>query len=144
MGLASFVRAAATAALLTEVGAAQAQPAGRRSMPAADREVIMRAVGDHLRDSVSARYRWPQASTDPDEVGYCGFVNAKNAFGAYVGFVPFFIIGGRSNGPRGDGRYFVTDVRLAVEDGADPASQLVRRMCMSIGYDPSILPPEGH
>jgi len=125
---------AASALLLTD--------APRRPMPAADRGVIEAAVGEQLRDAESARFRWPLASAEPDEIGYCGFVNAKNVYGAYVGFRPFYILGYRRNGPRGDGRYVVDEVRIADEDAEALDSIVVQRMCRETGYDISRPPPE--
>lgn len=128
--------------LLVFAAASSFADAPRRPMPPPDRAVIQSAVGERLRDAESARYRWPLASPDPDEVGYCGFVNAKNAFGAYVGFRPFFVLGYRRNGPRGDGRYVVDQVHIAAEDAEASAAAVVERMCREIGYDISRLPPD--
>lgn len=133
MDLAMLTLLAATAA------AALATESPRRPMPPRDRAIISAAIGARLRDGESARYRWPDEY--PDGAIYCGFYNAKNAFGAYVGFLPFMILGVHANGPRGDGRYIVSEMRLATEDPDDAASGIVRRMCAENGFDLSQIPP---
>jgi hypothetical protein len=52
-----------------------------------------RVVGHALRDPSSAQWmnrRKVQLPGDPRRVAVCGQVNAKNAFGGYVGYTPFF------------------------------------------------------
>src|SRR5436305_1651171 len=59
------------------------------------KRAIMAQVGDKLKDGASARYRWlPEKKGG---VSYCGFVNAKNSYGAYAGWAPFYILGAHSN-----------------------------------------------
>lgn len=89
-----------------------------------DRRAIVAAVGDRLRDGESARWRWPEYR---NEVVYCGFVNARNAFGAYAGFEQFHILGTRMN----SGRYWVSRISLR-GDGLDEAA--ISRLCLRAGY----------
>lgn len=119
--------------------AALAPDSPRRALPPRDRAIISAAIGAQLRDGESARYRWP--AEYPDGAIYCGFYNARNGFGAYVGFLPFMVLGVHANGPRGDGRYVVTEIRLATEDPADTATGIVRRMCTENGFDVTRIPP---
>lgn len=53
-------------------------------------QFIRDQVGLQLLDGSTAQYRWPDYNRD--SITYCGFVNAKNAYGGYVGFRPFKII----------------------------------------------------
>jgi hypothetical protein len=53
-----------------------------------------RALGNQLKDSESARYEDVVAvSTKDDGRVVCGWVNAKNSYGGYVGFLPFYVAG---------------------------------------------------
>ncbi|WP_339696158.1 hypothetical protein [Celeribacter baekdonensis] len=53
--------------------------------------VIHAAIGKELKDPYSAKFEDFQASIDHmSMVHVCGYVNAKNSFGAYSGRVPFY------------------------------------------------------
>ena len=80
------------------------------------RAEIERIVAHDLRDPASAQFRneYRLVSSDGDEA-FCGEVNAKNAFGGYNGFVPFYYQPTRDLVVRADG------------DGADP--QIVQWGC---------------
>lgn len=47
---------------------------------------IQRKLDLELIDGASARYLWPKRT---DSSAYCGFVNAKNSLGGYVGWKLF-------------------------------------------------------
>lgn len=51
------------------------------------------AIADQLRDPDSAKFIGVLGShpKDSEDVMVCGFVNAKNAFGGYVGKTPFYV-----------------------------------------------------
>ena len=48
-------------------------------------------VGNELRDSATAKWKdfTPYIGKDGRKYGVCGYLNAKNAFGAYIGWTPF-------------------------------------------------------
>ena len=55
-------------------------------------KAIEEAIGRELKDPYSAVYEGLRASVDSVEmVHVCGFVNAKNSFGAFSGRTPFYI-----------------------------------------------------
>lgn len=74
------------------------------SLTPVQRELVESAVSFDLRDPDSARFRGMRAeeaklSNGVVRVSVCGEVNAKNAFGAYVGFRPFgaILLDGKSH-----------------------------------------------
>lgn len=50
---------------------------------------IKEAVGRELNGPFSAQYDWQPIKND---TVYCGWVNAKNPFGAYAGYKPFMVL----------------------------------------------------
>lgn len=46
-----------------------------------------------LKDGASAQFRNESVHVQKDRTIFCGEVNAKNAYGAYTGFVPFVVVG---------------------------------------------------
>jgi hypothetical protein len=69
------------------LAAATAEQIPRR-LSAAEKAQIATLVQAELKDPESARFRWPRLR-DPSGLSYCGWVNAKNALGGYVGFRPY-------------------------------------------------------
>lgn len=54
-------------------------------------EVVRKGMEDRLKDADSAKFRNVRIGTDSTGMKLvCGEVNAKNGFGAYVGFVAFY------------------------------------------------------
>ena len=72
-----------------------------------DYALIKSRVGQNLKDAESARWSLPERR---HWVHYCGWVNAKNGFGAYAGWTPFHA--------------------LVVKNGDDP---------VIINFDPSLI-----
>ena len=57
---------------------------------ALDLEGAKRQIADRLRDPESVRFRGLYTVPFDGELKYlCGYVNARNAFGGYTGFLPF-------------------------------------------------------
>lgn len=79
-----FVMLAAAAAVLQSVSAGE--PRGTPSDAQFAR--VREALNEQLMDYPSARFRDVRA----DGSRVCGFVNAKNAMGAYIGWRPFGVI----------------------------------------------------
>ena len=105
--------------LLLGLAAALASPSPRE-VPAQMKVAIQEALDRRLRDGVSARYLWPK---DRGQGAYCGWVNAKNALGAYIGWQPYLVVGGPHDGPKGDHKYHVNMVLLGGTDG------IAEKMC---------------
>jgi hypothetical protein len=69
-----------------------AQPAATRDSVSPQWMAAYRqAVADSMRDPSSVQFRRLTAVKDPDgTAGLCGDLNAKNGFGGYAGFEPFY------------------------------------------------------
>lgn len=80
---------------------------------------IKEAVGRELSDPYSAQYDWQPIK---DETLYCGWVNAKNQFGAYAGYRPFMVL--YAIGKSGKPLIFKTEMTPSV----------VSQMCLQSGY----------
>ncbi|MCK1520926.1 hypothetical protein IVB13_11815 [Bradyrhizobium sp. 17] len=61
--------------------------AQQRSLTDAEKRIITNTYGSRLKDPLSAQYRWPNLiKAQAEAPDYCFQVNAKNSYGAYVGF----------------------------------------------------------
>src|SRR4051794_21470271 len=81
-----MLRTTLTLVVLTTipVGTSYAQ---QRSLTDAEKKIITSAYGTRLKDPLSAQYRWPNLiKAHADAPDYCFQVNAKNSYGAYVGY----------------------------------------------------------
>lgn len=66
------------------VGTSYAQ---QRPLTDAEKKIITSTYGSRLKDPLSAQYRWSNLiKGQADAPDYCFQVNAKNSYGAYVGF----------------------------------------------------------
>lgn len=103
-------------------------PARAESRPLSDKERtgVIRSLATMLKDPDSARYQWPNKVHDSV---YCGLVNAKNSYGGYTGFVPYFAF---VNTDRGNLETVV--LQIATTDERDPTSMSVMSMCNDHGY----------
>ncbi len=81
-----------------------------------------KAVNQNLKDPDSSKFSNLVAyQKDPHMIAVCGFVNAKNSYGGYVGATPFFAyVDVGVNGKAG--LYFPGEavIATAYEPGADP------------------------
>jgi hypothetical protein len=79
-------------ALLAAMNALSIQPshAQARNLTSQEQRLISARLGARLKDPLSAQYRWPAirlgAAESHARLPYCFSVNAKNAYGGYVGF----------------------------------------------------------
>lgn len=85
-----------------------------------DKAAIKEAVGRHLKDPFSAQYEWPEVRNG---TVYCGWVNAKNAFGAYAGFEPFLIT-----------YYMNQRTKKVVVSETEMSANIIAQMCPESGY----------
>lgn len=75
------------------VALAQSSEAFAAGIDAKLKKAVEQSVGELLNDPYSAKYTHDRVSMRSQTVGtVCGTVNAKNAFGAYVGKRPFTAI----------------------------------------------------
>ena len=80
--------------LHAKVAAAQREFTERtlsRPVPRAFVGATVNAFGQGLFDGESARYRLEYTSAQGSSLAVCGSVNAKNRYGAYTGYRPFFV-----------------------------------------------------
>lgn len=119
---------------------AAAQIPGNHAPSAQMRAAIMKAADAKLLDGASARFKWPP---ELQRTGvYCGWVNAKNKLGGYVGWTPFVSVGGHQDGPKGDGSYDVGELDLGSSDPTDISNTIIGKFCPSAGYDISTVPTD--
>jgi hypothetical protein len=95
-------------------------------IPVDMKTTIQAALDRKLLDGASARYAWPSKRAPGS---YCGWVNAKNSYGAYTGWNIFLVVGGFNDGPKGNHKFQVVEVLLGGTDG------IAEKMCAQEGYD---------
>jgi hypothetical protein len=79
------------------------------------------AIGENMKDPFSMQFR----DVKFDGVSYCGYVNAKNSWGAYAGFNRFYVTGDFAVVEDGDEDYGWAFVGSFDECFNDPASMAV-------------------
>lgn len=121
-------KTAITALAFLTATAATAAP----DLTAAEKEAISKAFSGILLDDTTARWRWlPPA--EGNVITYCGFVNAKNSYGAYTGFRPFMVALVR--------RTAMASLPTIGAPGSDD-EVITIRMCSTRGYDLTEVPAE--
>jgi hypothetical protein len=103
---------------------------GRRPLTPSEKKLIENAVRERLRDPESARFEWLQVvelSTDKDTNTYCGFVNAKNSFGGYVGKQLFTAVLTKKNPT-------LTYIGISEQDRVEE-TQARQEWCIKAGYE---------
>lgn len=109
--------------LLVAPNSATAQDQFPRELETDAKVIIRDGVARSLRDPASARFRWNPMS---DATIYCGFVNARNAYGGYGGFQLFMVM------LEADGSFFKVDIS-SPSDGL--MAPVIERMCQDRGYN---------
>ncbi len=104
-------------------------PASAGTVPLWLKSSVSKAVRDKLKDPASAQFRW--LPHNPDEFGYCAFVNAKNSFGGYTGFVPFYALIPKED----DGTGFAFIAKIADADANSLDSKFVADQCAQRGFN---------
>lgn len=100
---------------------------GSYSLTPDDKTIIENGVRQSLKDPDSAKFGPMQASKRSDgAVTVCGYVNAKNSFGGYVGMQPF--IGLLSKEP--DPVFGVSGM-----GGTDTKTMVVKSFCKKSGIE---------
>lgn len=65
-----------------------------RDLTETERNQIIEIVKQDMRDPFTSVFEWPTANipeSGVDFIEYCGWVNGKNAYGAYAGFESFTV-----------------------------------------------------
>ena len=75
-------------ALFFILGAAAAHA---RELTDEEKGVIAEVVRRDFKDPDSAQFRWLPFQDKPGGL-YCGMVNGRNSYGAYVGFSPYSVV----------------------------------------------------
>lgn len=90
-----------------------------------ERFAIEAEVKRSLKDPASANFRWlPSAAQDG---AYCGLVNAKNSYGGYTGFQPYFAHIARMS-------YGLSVTILKIGSGGS-ASASIEKVCRKAGLN---------
>lgn len=96
------------------------------SVPTAQEQAsIKNAFEDVLLDAASARFRWPKLAS---EASYCGWVNAKNAVGAFTGWQQYYLIYSMSK----DNKLVVIGTPILSND--PKMGSVASKMCIRAGY----------
>jgi hypothetical protein len=97
-------------ATLAMSGAALSQSSDLERLSRADEDEVKNAIGRHLKDPYSAKYK-PMIARKDGPTGYfvCGLVNAKNSYGAYTGDKPFMARLGKTKKWKMAGMIAMTD-----------------------------------
>ena len=98
--------------------------AAARDLTDDEKARIIAAVSAQLRDPDSAKFKFPDYD-EADAPIYCGWVNAKNAFGGYVGDMPFQV----GIAPVAGGRVDV----IGIGNG-DPDNAMTRALMVMCGF----------
>lgn len=120
--------AAALVLLLQPVIAIAAGSHATRELTKLEKAAVETGVRKKLKDPESARFKWPPAVIGQET--YCGFVNAKNSYGGYAGFVPFYIAIFDDRG-----KPYAALSMLATDDPEDTNTAVVAQMCATAGFD---------
>ena len=94
----------------------------RRPLPPAAQAQVRRYFNLQMIDGESARYLWPEQR---DPFVYCGFVNAKNQFGGYVGWRLFWAQFPVENGD---------DLHISTAGSSAVMDEVGRKACEKEGY----------
>ena len=64
-----------------------------RELTKQEKSIIVKAVAEELKDPDSAKFKWVKANIlwGSDLSVYCGLLNGKNSYGAYIGYRPFYV-----------------------------------------------------
>lgn len=114
---------------LIAVGSAGSQSASARDLELEERQVIEAAVKDQLKDPTSPMFKWLPLSAEQPE-SYCALVNAKNSFGAYIGFTPYLVSLRWTLEELTGGKL----IAMGNGDAASPRTKAVLQVCADHGY----------
>lgn len=105
-------------------------PTPTRELLPAEKAALAKTLSPGLNDPESVQWRWLPLNMQTFTKGqgrYCGYLNAKDGAGQYLGFQAFL------SAVR-TGRNQIRSGELALVATDDEALQAVRRMCAEAGY----------
>lgn len=133
MSLARFATASAAslAILIASSVVSHAAATDERKLDPVEQSIVSDAVGEALKDPDSAKFKWLPISARlrNGPAVYCARVNAKNSYGAYVGYTVFSVIARLKNGQIVE----VSDLSLAGEPSSK-LNRVMRDQCLSAGF----------
>jgi hypothetical protein len=103
-----------------------------RQLTGSEKAAVEEAVKGQLKDPFSAKFKWPDYINEESRI-YCGYVNAKNSYGGYIGYTMFYVFIARPEGTI-SGKTEAVLMELGDSDPNSVKSQLVETMCTSYGY----------
>lgn len=110
------------------------EPVLARNLDATEKQLIADAVTKDFKDPPAAQFRWlPVTGLDKQDVQsqtYCGMVNGKNSYGAYIGFVPFAVFLVAKNGK------VIVVGPLGVGSPDNARVSVILKTCLDQGIDP--------
>lgn len=129
----------AFAAILIVASTARAHNLSR-TPTAKEKAALQSAIKEKLKDPTSPLFKWPElqltggTKSFPQGKGgvyhYCGLVNAKNSYGAYTGYVPYYA----NFGAMSDNKIYAVIFGIASADPSDNDSISVMMFCHQYGY----------
>ena len=120
---------------------AQVTAAPKRELTPAEKLALAPIFAGGLKDPSAAQFKWmPVVLTERDGItDYCGLVNGKNSYGAYIGFVRFY-----AQLNKDDKGQFIKATLREVEPPNRERNPLDPRwlngICEQFGYEISIRP----
>lgn len=105
-----------------------------RDLTPSEQKVITDDTTKNFKDPSSAQFRWTpikDSAVEFDSQFYCGQVNAKNSYGAYVGFTPFLTMLFTKNGK------VVVAGLVGVGSPGDSEEAATIQMCTKYGLNPA-------
>lgn len=104
--------------------------ASARELDAVEKKLIMDEVTKDFKDGPAARFRWMPVTELRDSQVYCGMVNGKNSYGAFIGFVPFSVFLVAKSG-----KVIVAGL-IEVGSPGSSSERAILKTCIDIGIDP--------
>ncbi|MGV2980006.1 hypothetical protein ACERNI_07345 [Camelimonas sp. ID_303_24] len=102
-----------------------------RDLHASEQAALAKSLSPGLNDPESVQWRWLPLNMQTFEKGqgrYCGYLNAKDGAGNYLGFQPFLAAVRTA-------RKEIRSGELALVATDAEAMQVVKRMCAQSGYN---------
>ncbi len=106
--------------------------APRRPLNDTEKAMIANAVSGTLKDPASAQFKWAPlvVNTRDGVTDYCGLVNAKNSYGGYVGYAPFYVQIVFDE----HGKIKLAELRGLTNPSDDATADIESTLCREFGY----------
>jgi hypothetical protein len=129
--VAAVILSGCTASVASSIPSLNASASTSRELTADEKDVIIEALADNIRDPAKAKYLWNPFPADAPANGqarYCAIVNAKSPHAPYNGMQPYLVQVQIANGK------IVNAVVGAIAGGND--MRIVRNLCTKNGLNP--------